>query len=394
MKKQGKFYLTLISILLAALLAVYVLCSFLLRGGADYRLKAAVYCEVGDGITVSGFAVRSEKLLSCSAPYVSYEAQEGARVSAGQTVATGYESSGQLALRTELSALQAQQAQLFSALKGESTQTAVSDVLLRLSEQTARQNFIAMRTCAGELAPLVLAQSLQEGDAARITARLSNLETEIEAKRDNLAQGTAVKVANAGYFSRQTDGLEDMLTPEVLQTLTLRELHALKRDPSPENAVGRLIFGQCWYFVTEIPAARAADCGERLTVRFSSGALRELNMEVTRIGAQEDGQCLLVLSCNEQLQNVTALRELKAELRFQSYQGLRVPKDAIYYNGSEAGVYILEGACARWKKANILYDCGNDLLVEWDGSDTDNLWPNDLLILTEKEIKNGSVITE
>ena len=69
MKKQGDLYLKIISIVLAAVVLAYVLFSVLFSSGSSYALTAAVRCEVGDGQTVSGFVVRSEKLLTAPAVY-------------------------------------------------------------------------------------------------------------------------------------------------------------------------------------------------------------------------------------------------------------------------------------------------------------------------------------
>ena len=88
MKKQGDLYLKIISIVLAAVVLAYVLFSVLFSSGSSYALTAAVRCEVGDGQTVSGFVVRSEKLLTAEESIVICELSEGERVGAGQSVAT------------------------------------------------------------------------------------------------------------------------------------------------------------------------------------------------------------------------------------------------------------------------------------------------------------------
>ena len=101
---------------------------------------------------------------------------------------------------------------------------------------------------------------------------------------------------------------------------------------------------------------------------------------------------MLVLSCEKMLQNVTALRKQTVDIVFDTYKGLRVPKAAIYYIDGETGVYILESARADWKEVEIVYEYGNDYLVKWDDSDTDNLWPKDEIILTSEDIKDGKVM--
>ncbi len=403
MRKQGEFYLKLISILLAVVIAAYVLFSVILNSGSSYALETAVYCEVGDGVTVSGFVVRSEEVLVSNSPIVVCELTEGERVGGGQRVATGYQSGSARENREELNSLKKQRDQLAYAAEGSDSSNAaaldgeISGMIVNLAVQTSQQRFSAARATASELEPLVLRRSVSGDDSALIRQRISDIDQRISVLSAQTSTGaTAITVAESGYFSEQTDGLERILTPERVETMSLSELRALEEGEysAPDHAIGRLIQGQKWYFIAEIPQARAEQCeeGERLTVNFADGALQGLRMRVERIGAAEDGSCVIVLLCEKMLQNVTALRRQTVDIVFDTYEGLRVPKAAIYYVNGETGVYILESARADWKKVEILFEYGNDYLVRWDDSDTDNLWPKDEIILTAEDISDGKVM--
>lgn len=405
MKKQGEFYLKLISIVLAAVIAAYVVFSVLLHSGSGYALETVVYCEVGDGVTVSGFVVRSEEVLVSTAPIVVCEMTEGERVGAGQRVATGYRSGDVRERREELASLQSQREQLMIAAEGSDNSNAadldkeIAGKIVLLSTQTAQQRFAAMRTTAAELTPVVLRRSVSSDESGQIQQRLRSIEQSIASLSTGTTSGsTAVTVSEAGYFSEQADGLESVLTPERLETLSLDELHEMEEEAAsrPENAVGRLIHGQKWYYAAGVPAESAARCeeGSRLIVNFADGDLKGLRMSVERVGPEENGERLVVFSCERMLQNVTALRRQTADIVFQSYEGLRVPKTAIYYLDGETGVYILESARADWKEVEILYEYGDDYIVRYDDSDTDNLWPKDELILTSEELYDGKVMLE
>lgn len=403
MRKQGEFYLKLISILLAVVIAAYVLFSVILNSGSSYALETAVYCEVGDGVTVSGFVVRSEEVLVSNSPIVVCELTEGERVGGGQRVATGYQSGSARENREELNSLKKQRDQLAYAAEGSDSSNAatldgdISGMIINLAVQTSQQRFSAARATASELEPLVLRRSVSGDDSALIRQRISDIDQRISVLSAQTSTGaTAITVAESGYFSEQADGLERILTPERVQTMSLSELRALEEGEysTPDHAIGRLIQGQKWYFIAEIPQARAEQCeeGDRLTVNFADGALQGLRMRVERLGAVEDGSCVIVLSCEKMLQNVTALRRQTVDIVFDTYEGLRVPKAAIYYVDGETGVYILESARADWKEVEIIFEYGNDYLVRWDDSDTDNLWPKDEIILTAEDISDGKVM--
>ena len=116
-------------------------------------------------------------------------------------------------------------------------------------------------------------------------------------------------------------------------------------------------------------------------------------MRVERVGQNEAGFRLLVLSCSQYMQNVTLLRQQSADVVFNSYQGLRVPKDAVRVDeAGKTGVYTLEGAAARWKPITILHDNGESYVVELDKTSTANLWPGDEVIIHAKNLYDGKVV--
>lgn len=400
MKKQGGAYFKIVTVVLAVLLTSYVLFSAFFRGeSGNFTIEVAALCEVGDGLTVSGFAVRSEQPVETDEMLTVCERSEGEWVGGGQTIATAYQSAAARQRRLELASLRAQLEQLTYAASETGDDAAldaqIRALLLRLAEQTAQQNFDEMRDIAAQLQPLVLRSEVSGSDAQELSARIAELSARI-AELESAAEEEPVAVTApvSGYFSEEADGFESLLTPETIFTLTPSQLENLEPQRVSERTVGTLSTGQKWYFTAVIPEERAAQCRERttLTVNFSVQGLREIKMRVERVSDAENGQCVLVLSYEKFLGEVTALRRLGADITFRSYEGLRVPKSALYVIDGETGVYILQNRMAKWKSVEILYEYGDDYLVKWDSSSTANLWPQDEIILTNRQIENGTVM--
>lgn len=403
MKKQGEFYLKLTSILLAVLLAVFLLCSIFLRSGEDYTTVAPVYCEVGDGLTVSGFVVRSEELLVSSKPYPVAALSEGQRVGSSQTVAYGCTTEDAARDQRKLLELQTQRDRLLFAAEGTSDLSAadasIAANIIRLSAQTVSQSFSRMQATCAALEPYILQRSLTGNDAARTQARLSNLDEDIAALRALCAEeAVPITVSQAGYFSLVTDGFEGVLTPELLEGMSLSDLRALdsRRAAVPERTIGRLIFGQKWYLVCELPEGAADRCavGDTLLLTLLGEEMTAQPVQIERLVADPDRASLLVVSCSERLQDVTALRAVTASLSFHSYEGLRVPKEAVREEDGETGVYVLIGAKARWKPVEILFEYKDYYILRQETAGTDGLRADDAVILTEEPIQDGSVIAE
>ena len=133
--------------------------------------------------------------------------------------------------------------------------------------------------------------------------------------------------------------------------------------------------------------------GDRLQVSLGGEVDLELPMTVTRVNREEE-MGLLVLTSQEHLAAVSALRRLHADVIFHAYQGLRVPREAVCYSEEtgSAGVYVLEGAKAVWKDIQLLYDNGEMYIAALDQSSTGNLWPGDMILLETQELFDGKLV--
>ena len=404
MKKQGSFYLKIISITLAVFMLVYLLSSMLFEGGMPHTIENAMYCEVGDGETVSGFVVREEKVLVSTAPIVVCERTEGERVGSGQAVATGYTNDGARQSREQLFSLQNQREQLTLAARetdgknSDILDTQIADLIIHVASQAKDQRLDAMRTYITELEPLVLRRCVSGDDAEEIQSRINRIDERIMQLTTQSATGAAtITVAQSGYFSQRADGYENLLTPERIMSMSAQELRGMKDQEGyvSDDAIGRLVTGQRWYFAAEIPLARKDSCivGNSLSVSFAGEGMQDLKMRIERAD-EDDGKCLLVLSCKENMNRVTALRMQTAEIIFDTMEGLRITKQALYYVDGLTGVYVLEAGRAEWKTVDKLLQYGDYYLVQWDRSNTNGLWPDDQIIITEEDITDGTVISQ
>ena len=247
-----------------------------------------------------------------------------------------------------------------------------------------------------ELKGLVLRRLTNDTDSETIHTQLKTVQDELTRLQAQAATDTrAITADHAGTYSGVADGYESVLTPEKLQTMTAQDYNAVTPEPVPENAIGKLIRGTTWYYVTTLPASELKGVKEGASVQllFARDVYDQMDMTVERVGNNEAGYRLLVLSCNQYIQNVTLLRQQSADVVFNSYQGLRVPKDAVRVeDGGQTGVYVLEGATARWKPITILHDNGESYVVELDKTSTANLWPGDEVIIHAKNLYDGKVV--
>ena len=361
-----------------------------------------------DSISLHGYVVRGETVIDSSETLLELTHTEGERIAAHSTLATVYCSEEALKRSQELQVLTQQLEQLKYA------QSAASDATAALKlDSDIRDDIVALRTaCASgsytdslgsELKTTVLKRAYAYRGAAELSARVEELSAAISSASASLrGTSSAIKAPFAGTYSTAVDGYETILTPELLESLTPSGFDAI--SPAPlHSTVGKIIEHDEWRFVAALSEADAARLGkgQALTLRMASGVGFDLPVTVERIGKAEDGRCVLVLMSRDYLSYLTLLREQNAELVLHTYEGLRIPKNALRVGeDGKSGVYCLVGLTACFKPVHILYP-GTDFCLGEPGEatgQTDNqvllytLRANDEVIISANDLYNGKVI--
>ena len=183
-------------------------------------------------------------------------------------------------------------------------------------------------------------------------------------------------------FSGLVDGYESQLTPESVTQLTPSALQSLIDNPAGEDStsLGKLITSDTWYFAANLPreAADRLKEGDRAVLRFSGELNRDVEMQVDRVGATEGEVTLVVFSCNRYLTLTTLLRHQTAELIFESWEGLRIPKEALRLvdfvqeagddssappvTVTKTGVYAFVNGRSEFREVSVVHE-GSDYYV-------------------------------
>lgn len=376
-----------------------------------------------NAVTVSGYVVREEMEIDADGDLIYFSRSEGERVSKGGSVALVYSSEQALRDANELRALEQQMEQLLYAqsLAGtiQSTVSLDKDVSAALSEfQTARAggNLNAATDAAQAVRAAILRHSYAYTGTDKLERAIATLQSEIDALTATVSGSTkTVRAPRSGLFSSLVDGYESVLTPERLATMTPEEYRNL--DSEDADGACKLVYGTKWYFVTLMRAndAKNLAAGGRVLLRFQTGLDRDLTLTVERISEEDGGQCLVVLSSKEGLNLTTLLRHQNAQIIFEQYSGIRVPRSAVRIvwetvtdedgnsvlnaDGTEKqrqvyGVYCMWGSTARFKKVNILWQEDEYMIVESVDADDPyrRLRAGDQVITAAEELYDGKVI--
>ena len=403
LSKFGKFYNRIIVLIAVAALLLYAGYMALNYFRDPLSTILAVEASVSEGRSVEGWVVREEQLLTSSSAITVPERSEGEKVGAGQVVAMGYSDADAQTRQDQIELLSAQLEQLtyattVAAEAGDTTSLddAVFQQLTAWAKLTASQSLSESVDVSTALKGLILRHGADDGALTALNSQIAQLQSQLTSlETQAVGDTTSINSPVAGYFSADVDGYEQVLTPELLSTMSIAQLESLEPAAISSNAFGRLITSSRWYYVAAVPTEnlKELDVNDTATVQFAISGSESLPMQVERLGDDENGQSLLVLSSESSLQSVTLLRRQQADIILRSHHGLRVPKEAIRTDeAGNTGVYILETTSAQWKPVTLLYDDGDSYVVALDKSATDNLWPGDEIIVNAKELYDGKVV--
>ena len=359
-------------------------------------------------LSLSGMVVRDETVIECDDTLVELTRAEGERVAKGKLVATVYQKEQALTEARELSALREQLEQLeyaqSAARDAEAALRLDSEIegdIVALRAAFASGNYAALESGVSTLKTTVLRREFAYRGSADLSGRIASLQEQI---RSAAAAGGASRVITApfaGTYSSVADGYESVLTPGILNLLTPAEFEALAPD-GRTSAVGKLIRGDTWYYAAVVAEddARRVAAGRSYQLALS-GVGSALPVTAVSVGNAYGGRCLLVLSSNRYLSSVTTLRAQSAELILDSYEGLRVPKNALRISeDGRTGVYCRIGLQSYFKPVELVYQ-GEDYGLVRPGeieavTESDvilyTLRAGDEAIVTAGELFNGKVI--
>lgn len=358
--------------------------------------------QAEDTIALNGWLLRDEEVLPAQNGTLSRVRQEGERVGVGQVLARVYANDGALQTVSQIETLELQLQQLQFALTSYlnpdaalKLDTSITGDILTLRQALTGGDYTAAE---GDIAPLkaaVLKRDHPYASQEEIQTEIKSVEGQIKSLEASLS-GTTVTARASGTYSAVCDGYETVLTKAFLEDVTPGKLARL-RPVDEQSNMGKLIYGDTWYYVVTLPEEQASYLKSQgaVTLRFAKGFDQNIRMQVVSVSAPEDGQAAVTLSCRKYLAQTTLLRHQAADVILRTYEGLRVPSNALRVSEEGVtGVYCVDGSTAAFRPVTVLYQGQGYALVQpAEGvSDTRTLRVGDEVIATAGALSDGKVI--
>ena len=418
--KQGKSVITFAMAAIAVALVIYFGFYVAKVFSEPYTTALAYTYTSNDSAEAVGILVRQETVLPAQTGIVDVTRSEGEKVGVGQSVAQVYRDSQAQTNQADLEAL-ADQIQLLEY----SSDGGGVDSAAKLDENIL-QAVTALHAASGvgdynqledqvrTLKSTVLKRGYVYGNglgAEELSQKLNDLKSQYAALKQQTSSSTSsVRAPRSGVFSTLVDGYETAVTPQTVFQLTPSSLSALLAGQGKEagGGMGKLITSTRWYFAAALPVSVAERLkeGSTATLRFSGDFDQDIDMRVDQVGQAEGDKSVVVFSTDRYLSQTTLLRQQTAELIFNSWSGLRIPKQALRmekstYTDKETGqevqnnrlgVYALLGGRAEFKTVEVVTEGDDYYVVRSTTDESDALRAGDEVIVRATELYDGQLL--
>ena len=418
--KQGKPVITVAIAAIAVALVIYFGFYVAKVFSEPYTTALAYTYTSNDSAEAVGILVRQETVLPAQTGIVDVTRSEGEKVGVGQSVAQVYRDSQAQTNQADLEAL-ADQIQLleYSSDGGGVDSAAKLDenilqAVTALHAASGVGDYNQLEDQARTLKSTVLKRGYVYGNglgAEELSQKLNDLKSQYAALKQQTSSSTSsVRAPQSGVFSTLVDGYETAVTPQTVLQLTPSSLSALLAGQGKETGggMGKLITSTRWYFAAALPVSVAERLkeGSTATLRFSGDFDQDIDMRVDQVGQAEGDKSVVVFSTDRYLSQTTLLRQQTAELIFNSWSGLRIPKQALRrekstYTDKETGqevqnnrlgVYALLGGRAEFKTVEVVTEGDDYYVVRSTTDESDALRAGDEVIVRATELYDGQLL--
>lgn len=399
----------LISVVLFVGLAIYLGIYVYQSYNNPFTTAPAIQITAEESFSSAGIIIRDESIVASGHNIVASMVEDGEKVSDGQLFLVAYSSEEARARDEKVRQIQEEIAQLETYLSSGNTADRATQLDGKIKDGIFSLNYARQTgNLSGVEAGVISVRALVfSSDAAGTDARLDSLHQQLaQLGGESASDTTPIYAERSGVYSSYVDGFED-LSSEMLVDITAEDIASLtaqRRETAPGS--GKLIEGIRWYYATTVSAEQASQLkdlqgeGRELTVSLSDGDghAAAVPMAVHQIHPDDGGSAVAVFSSTTALAETLRLRQVEADIIYEHYEGIRVPKDALRID-DEGNTYVftVTGVTAEQKYVEVLYELEDYYLAVPDLERTPSaaaIRVGNTIIVRGRDLYDGKVISK
>lgn len=374
-----------------------------------YQTEIATEYSVSESLHVYGIAVRSETLIESAytSGSVSYVYEDAQRVLKNRTVAYTHASSETVdkmsrleELEKEISLLQeASQggAQLYGTMEFINSQ--IGSTVLEYAQAINTRDFSGLSEAKDDLLLSINKKTVITGEENKFQDRIDILTAECNELKEEIAADSAetVNSPKTGYFISGIDGFENLINKDNMREMTAAQIEEIINTDviTVEPKVGKIADSYKWYYVISVDDEAAENFYEGRSVDINFDGFNDsISFKVESVLKDDTSENTIVfLLCTKFTSELASLRQVSADVIFNTISGLRVSSSAIRFNNEQSmGVFILDRGEVKFRKIEISYEGNGYVIAKWYKGETANLQLFDEVFTAGSDLYVGKVI--
>lgn len=409
MKKQSynvnKSNVLIISVIV--LIVLFVVIQFYKVTHIELKTQTATISTVYDKVSSEALFIRDESVVEKSPSGVTVACfQDGDKINVKGNVAMQFSSSKAAANYSKYAEL-TKQIKYYQTLEA---QTVGQSADLETINEDIEQKVInyadglaknRIGDTAEELDSVLVRRQLIIGEDVNLLSIIENLRDQRNNYQSYSKPDRYIKTDKSGVFSSYTDGYENLIDYSKAEETTIdgfkSALKTVDKAQNVSNNIGKLVTSYTWYVQTLVSAdtVKNLENGDYVNIVLKDDTSKSFKAEIVNGAEIALGQkeTLLVLKLNEMDADIAKLRKAEIEIRRNTYEGIKVPSEALHVLDGKKGVYVLIASQVKFREVNVIYSDDDYVLAEYDESNEKSIHLYDKIITQGKDLKDGKVYT-
>lgn len=367
--------------------------------------ESTTYYTAADGLNITGLIIRNETLVkSQSGGVMHFIASDGSRVAKDGVIANIYDNESASITLTNIDSVNTKITDIEEMLSYNDLEAADLDMVNSRVQKSLDSMIVSVSDgkfngyseCKENLLSSLNRRQIAMGETADFSSQLAALKSELATLSASLpaAKGT-IKAEKSGYFVSKTDGYEQTLTTDILDTLTPEKLDSVKAEQTPADVIGKIVSDYEWYIAAKVNINESLKYkeGDSLIIYTSVKSYPQMPVTVKKINISESSSsAVLIFECSDMNSELASMRSGPMTVVKKEYSGLKVPKNALRVVDSKRGVYVLTGMQIKFVEVNVLFSNDSYIICEKQTEDENVLRLYDEVVTRGKNLYDGKIV--
>ncbi len=433
--KKSKFSNDFIAIAAMAgfifiILSCYAIDWFYSSYVGELELEVAYNVEVEVVVETQGYVIRDEyqqengavvSIINTSDSAYYYPIiSDGTSINNGGTIAYTFSNEAQAELYYESLLIQQQIDYLSDMptsydveyLSVDSTISKINEEVLAYIEIINSNDLTDISSQADSVNSQIVTKKTIMGESYDYSSEIASLQTQLYSLESQINILDEIQAPYAGYFVSTVDGYEGLVDFDTVEDIDLDAAavtELINSTPTEvDNALGKIIAQHIWYLACNLNTSDVLTSnvsftvGSTVYVDFTDEYIFEIPMEVVSVSSTDgNGNIAVLLKCTYMNQDLATLRIENVSFSINSYEGLKINKDAVFINeDGVAGVYVLLNSTVTYtpiviEKTQDDYVIASAYYVDEDEdgyADDRQLTAYDQIIVQGRNLQDGKFI--